>query len=425
MLFTFSLAVAVLFSFIASKTLRKNPWPFYILTVLICAVLAAMPKEIATGFLNDYVLNMFRRGTIGTALFVVVMYMATLKNGSTAIKTLMPVRGQLSIIASIMCLCHNIFFGRTYFIMMFVEPGNMSAIQLTAGILSIILIAIMVPLFLMSFPVIRKKMNPKKWKKIQRLAYVYYALLYVHIMVLMLPGTGHGYLEYAWNVTAYSIVFGAYAVLRLKKTKIEEGRKLLLQMAAVMIATGIVVTGWNNFLSASQSHEIEEEEEAEELFSGNIQINGQDAITELVIENGSVISVKTQKIEKPAEEASERSEEQPEMKETENTDQTDNTSQETTSGAVWKDGTYTGKGTGYNSKLLVDVDIVDGVITDIRLQPNKEDEPYRTQAMAVIDTILEKQSYEVDSISGATSTADGIITGVRRALKEAAKENEG
>ena len=146
MLFIFSLAVAVLFSFIAAKMLRKHPWPFYISTILLCTALAFIPKE-TTGFFNDYILNMFRRGTIGTALFVVVMYMATLKNGSKAMKTLMPIRGQLSIMASIMCLCHNIFFGRTYFIMMFTKPDAMSAVQLAAGVISIILIAIMLPFY--------------------------------------------------------------------------------------------------------------------------------------------------------------------------------------------------------------------------------------------------------------------------------------
>ena len=173
-------------------------------------------------------------------------------------KTLMPIRGQLSIMASIMCLCHNIFFGRTYFIMMFTKPDAMSAVQLAAGVISIILIAIMLPLFIMSFPVIRKKMNPRKWKKIQRLAYVYYGLLYVHIMVLMIPGTVHGYVEYAVNITVYSIVFATYAVLRLRKTKINEGKKLLFQILAAVAAACIVTTGWNNLITASCGQESEE-----------------------------------------------------------------------------------------------------------------------------------------------------------------------
>lgn len=376
MLFIFSLAVAVLFSFIAAKMLRKHPWPFYISTILLCTALAFIPKE-TTGFFNDYILNMFRRGTIGTALFVVVMYMATLKNGSKAMKTLMPIRGQLSIMASIMCLCHNIFFGRTYFIMMFTKPDAMSAVQLAAGVLSIILIAIMLPLFIMSFPVIRKKMNPRKWKKIQRLAYVYYGLLYVHIMVLMIPGTVHGYVEYAVNITVYSIVFATYAVLRLRKTKINEGKKLLFQILAAVAAACIVTTGWNNLITASCGQESEEVDGESETVHEETEAAGTDT------EAAATSSAST--------------------------------------GTVWKDGTYTGKGTGYGGKILVDVDIVDGMIADIRLQENKEDEPYRTNAMAVIDTILKEQTYEVDAVSGATSTSEGIITGVRRALKEAEK----
>ena len=390
MLFIFSLAVAVLFSFIAAKMLRKHPWPFYIGTILLCTALAFIPKE-TTGFFNDYILNMFRRGTIGTALFVVVMYMATLKNGSKAMKTLMPIRGQLSIMASIMCLCHNIFFGRTYFIMMFTMPGAMSEVQLMAGVLSIILIVIMVPLFIMSFPAIRKKMNPKKWKKIQRMAYLYYGLLYVHIMVLMIPGTVHGYVEYAVNITVYSIVFAAYAVLRLRKTKIQEDRKLMLQILVAVAAACVVTTGWNNLITASRDQETEEVDDKSEAVQEVIEVRDTDAV------DTEISAADTE------------------------TGDTDTLVADTEAGSKWKDGTYTGKGTGYGGKILVDVDIVNGMIADIRLQENKEDEPYRTNAMAVIDTILKEQTYEVDAVSGATSTSEGIITGVRRALKEAEK----
>ena len=143
-------------------------------------------------------------------------------------------------------------------------PGAMSEVQLMAGVLSIILIVIMVPLFIMSFPAIRKKMNPKKWKKIQRMAYLYYGLLYVHIMVLMIPGTVHGYVEYAVNITVYSIVFATYAVLRLRKTKINEGKKLLFQILAAVAAACIVTTGWNNLITAScESEEVDGESETE------------------------------------------------------------------------------------------------------------------------------------------------------------------
>ena len=261
--------------------------------------------------------------------------------------------------------------------MMFTKPDAMSAVQLAAGVISIILIAIMLPLFIMSFPVIRKKMNPRKWKKIQRLAYVYYGLLYVHIMVLMIPGTVHGYVEYAVNITVYSIVFATYAVLRLRKTKINEGKKLLFQILAAVAAACIVTTGWNNLITASCGQESEEVDGESETVHEETEAAGTDT------EAAGTSSAST--------------------------------------GTVWKDGTYTGKGTGYGGKILVDVDIVDGMIADIRLQENKEDEPYRTNAMAVIDTILKEQTYEVDAVSGATSTSEGIITGVRRALKEAEK----
>lgn len=60
-------------------------------------------------------------------------------------------------------------------------------------------------------------MNPKKWKQIQRSAYVFYGLLYVHIMLINIPYARMGLHMYAVNVLVYSIVFAGYAAMRIRK----------------------------------------------------------------------------------------------------------------------------------------------------------------------------------------------------------------
>ena len=64
---------------------------------------------------------------------------------------------------------------------------------------------------------VRKKMQAKKWKQLQRTAYVFYGLMYVHIMLINIPYARLGLGMYVANVVIYSIVFLGYAAMRISK----------------------------------------------------------------------------------------------------------------------------------------------------------------------------------------------------------------
>lgn len=68
-----------------------------------------------------------------------------------------------------------------------------------------------------SFPSVRKKMQAKKWKQLQRTAYVFYGLMYVHIILINIPYARLGLGMYVANVVIYSIVFLGYAAMRISK----------------------------------------------------------------------------------------------------------------------------------------------------------------------------------------------------------------
>ena len=75
----------------------------------------------------------------------------------------------------------------------------------------------MIVLTVTSFPSVRKKMQAKKWKQLQRTAYVFYGLMYVHIMLINIPYARLGPGMYVANVVIYSIVFLGYAAMRISK----------------------------------------------------------------------------------------------------------------------------------------------------------------------------------------------------------------
>ena len=85
-----------------------------------------------------------------------------------------------------------------------------------------------------------------------------------------------------------------------------------------------------------------------------------------------------------------------------------------------KDGTYEGSAYGFGDLITVSVTLKDGKMTDIAvLSADGEDKPYYKQAVSVLNEMLEAQSTEVDTVSGATLTADGLIGAVADALGKA------
>lgn len=88
--------------------------------------------------------------------------------------------------------------------------------------------------------------------------------------------------------------------------------------------------------------------------------------------------------------------------------------------ASWKDGTYTGSGQGFGGNIVVQVVIEEGSIRKIYIIEAKgEDTAYLDQAKKIIHQMLNAQTWEVDTASGATYSSNGIREAVQNALKEA------
>ena len=88
--------------------------------------------------------------------------------------------------------------------------------------------------------------------------------------------------------------------------------------------------------------------------------------------------------------------------------------------SAYKDGTYYGAGKGFAGTMKVKVDISGGKIASISIVSTKDGDSYVKSASSLLDTIVEKQSTNVDTVSGATFSSRGIIAAVRSALSQAA-----
>lgn len=86
------------------------------------------------------------------------------------------------------------------------------------------------------------------------------------------------------------------------------------------------------------------------------------------------------------------------------------------------DGTYDGEADGFGGTIAVEVTVEGGQITDLAItSADGEDSAYLSNAEAIIPKIIEAQSVDVDTISGATFSSTGIRNAAQEAIEKAEK----
>lgn len=94
--------------------------------------------------------------------------------------------------------------------------------------------------------------------------------------------------------------------------------------------------------------------------------------------------------------------------------------QTTQSASIYKDGTYTGSGRGYRGTTKMQVTIQNDVITAVKSVSTRDDGRFFNAAYStIVGEVLQAQSPQVDTVSGATYSSNGIISAVTDALNQA------
>ena len=334
------------------------------------------------GWCQRYVTPLFTKGALAAALFFFVIFANAVPNGSAFMRHVMPIRGELSILASILAIGHGVALGKAQ-LLHALEGRLGGAVEIAAFSVSIILIAIMLPLFVTSFKRIRRKLPPKQWKKLQHSAYAFYALMFLHIVLFNIKSARGGNAGAIANVLIYGALFITYAVMRSRKalekknpTK-SNAREALAACAAAAMAALLALVIVPAPTAAVDAIEPAALAEAENTPAG---------------EPAAPVEASVEPIALPA--------------------------------AQYVDGEYTGKGMGYNGQIKVAVVIENGQIASVRLKSIVDDEEYVDLVEAkLLPAIVAAQSAEIDAVSGATSSSDGVLAAVIEALGKAAGEN--
>lgn len=457
MLFLFALILAAALAFLCGRPLKKSPALFYLGAVAISVAsiaLAAADLRSTPVFVNKYLVGLFTRGAFATGLWAVVMWTGALPNGSAPIKKLMPIRGELSIFAAILTLGHNIGFGQTYFVRLFTDSGRMAWNHKIAGILSIAMLVIMIPLTIMSFKGIRRKIKPKLWKNIQRTAYAFYAMIYVHVLVLYYPMAKAGREEIVLNIAIYSLVFLGYVAFRVRKAIVIKRKPQKKSVLNIVTAIAFVAAFACVLLIFKKDEKSETPKKTAYTYTISVTttapagnqikttttpVSGAEKTASASVANAQKSTTtaadnKTEPTESttditaddpgnedsPADDVPENNDDNEAASSEENPDIPSVPEEPEVPVYVYRNGTYSGSSYGYDGDVLVEITLENDVIVSVSAWTEESDNSYFDKAQGgVISAILSLQSTDVDAVSGATYSSEAIMAAMQKALDSA------
>ncbi|MDR0350021.1 MAG: ferric reductase-like transmembrane domain-containing protein [Coriobacteriales bacterium] len=221
------LAITTVLVLILRKPLKRHPSVFYVFAFALTGVYLYASVFGAPVLLWRYLLFALQRCTAALALFTLVMFAGVFSPESKAHSLLYPLRRELSIIGCILACGHIVAYLKA-FAPRLLDGITSMAVNLTLSLaVSLILTVLLAVLTVTSFVVVRNKMQAARWKQIQTLAYPFYLLILLHLILVLLPSALTGVGTVAVNLVVYVALFCGYTVLRIRRSLLDRKRARL------------------------------------------------------------------------------------------------------------------------------------------------------------------------------------------------------
>ena len=422
MIVILTLICSLAFFHFFGKALKKKPAVLYGICILLSLVSIFYPREGGLPFLDFFFKKIMQRGVLAGSLFIWVMLAPVLPKSFSGRKTIYLLRGEMAICASLITLAHNLAFGGKYFGALFLGQGHISLMELHAAIVSCLMILLLIPLTVTSFQAVRRKMQGKTWKKLQNWSYLFYLLLYLHIFFIYQGALIRGKGDYFFTLMLYSFIFGLYGFLRIRQYRIQkEGKEKktfpLLRIGGILPIVCLFLSG---FYSTGK-YRAALDANVDKMRKQETVSESKESADNAAENKGSAESIGNGEENNSSEKAVEAGGDKASANSSDASSDSQAADEDSISGA-YKDGECFGKASSYNGNVEVKVTISGGKITAIDIVKTKDDEEYFFDAQKkVIPEILEKQSTDVDTVAGATTSCEGICHAVEKALEEAKK----
>lgn len=209
-----SLILSMVFAYGLRKPLRLHPWAFYVAALVVDALMISNAIAAVSPVVSRMLFPYLQQSVFAFGLLTVVMAVGALPEGNLK-RALRPVRGELSIVASILIAGHVVHYANPMLTRVFFGNMPTTTAAFWGTVLSLVLVVLLVMLAVTSFRAVRNAMSPTAWKRVQVFAYPFYLLVFCHIFAMLLPSAMSGGAKAMVNVGLYAIILLAYVVGRL------------------------------------------------------------------------------------------------------------------------------------------------------------------------------------------------------------------
>lgn len=407
--FLIALVLVIFFCVYFQNALKTSTVFFYIIAAMISGTEIVAKLFSLPDFVGDLFYPMFANGIISMALFTVVMYSSAVKDGSKFQRLVYPIRGELSIIASILAIGHNFSVGITSLDLLKTWAGMTSKFSGLIIFLSFLSIFIMILLLTSSFKMVKQKIDKKVWLKIQKLSYVLYTLINVQILFVSIPLAFENQSHYVINSIVYTTSFVVYATLRLTKAFKQTSKTYYIYILALAytLVAGIIFLSWKFHIPIDPNVTIGSSARPNTTQTETVEEPEQEPVIQ-----GEVVEYDLDEDEVTEDEL-DYEEVQDEV--------SDEEVVELLKGdfARYEDGTYTGYGQGEAGLITISITIENRQLTDVEIIAHSDTPSRIIGTFELMDSMVETQSLDVDVITGATYSSNGVIDAVRDALTTA------
>jgi len=201
-------------AYVLRRPLRRWPWLFYALAGVLDAVGLVGSSAGLPRWLWMALFELEREALLPLALFAVVMFIGCFRKESFVGRSLLPVRSELSILACILSLEHVAAYLQSY-LPRIAALSAASPMVVGGFVVAVALLVLLAILGTTSLKLVRRAMPSRLWKAVQRLAYPFFVLVFVHVLFMLAPSAMNGGTAAQVSVVVYAVLWGVYAALRI------------------------------------------------------------------------------------------------------------------------------------------------------------------------------------------------------------------
>lgn len=237
------------------------------ITIVLSAITFFIDFEIVT------------QGFLGLSLFVIVMFAGAFRKDSKISKRFRSIRKEYSILGFVILLPHAIKY-----LIQFIDGSY------PVEWFGLIAYIVMLPLFIISFTYIKNKMNIKTWFKIQKWAYLAYAAIFLHLILIGSPD----------HIAVYVVIFSLYTIFKLANYVFVKDSRTIEYIKAIFItALGMFITltitgtiNVSNVFAGEEAVTIDLSTIEDGTYYGEgTGFNGLEVSLDVVVEDGEIIDI--------------------------------------------------------------------------------------------------------------------------------------